>query len=165
MGILLACYSAQATPSLEGENVEMAPFEILEHTADVGVRASGVTLEETFEQAARGMCEIAGIWREQEGKDGAQGGEEVEISLRADDLGALLIDWLSEILYLYDSRRCAVAGVRADRIALPEAKGSVRLLPLGDELAEGVQVKAITYHRLRVERSEEGWMAEVYLDI
>jgi SHS2 domain-containing protein len=107
------------------------------------------------------MCEIAGIWREEEGEDG----EEVEISLRADDLGALLVDWLSEILYLYDSRRCAVAGVRAERIAPPEAKGSVRLLPLGDELAEGVQVKAVTYHRLRVERSEDGWVAEVYLDI
>jgi SHS2 domain-containing protein len=136
----------------------VAPFEILEHTADVGVRASGATLEEAFEQAARGMCEIAGIWTEEEG-------EEVEISLAADDLGALLVDWLSEILYLHDSRRCAVCGVRAERIAPPEGRGSVRLSPLGDEPTEGVQVKAVTYHRLRVEPSEDAWTAEVYLDI
>ncbi len=146
----------------------MAPFEILEHTADVGVRASGETLEETFEQAARGMCDIAGIWRgEEEGTDEEEGGEgeEIDISLAADDLGALLVDWLSEILYLHDSRRSAVAGVRAERISPSEAEGSVRLRPLGDELAEGVQVKAVTYHRLKVERSEHGWTAEVYLDI
>jgi SHS2 domain-containing protein len=151
----------------------MAPFEILEHTADVGVRATGATLEETFEQAARGMCEIAGIWREEEKEEG----EEVELSLAADDLGALLVDWLSEILYLHDSRRCAVAGVRADRIALgaggeaegaggeADGRGAVSLLPLGDEPSEGVQVKAVTYHRLSVTRSAQGWTAEVYLDI
>jgi SHS2 domain-containing protein len=146
----------------------MAPFEILEHTADVGVRASGRTLEETFEQAARGMCDIAGIWREEEGRRGEEEegeGEEVEISLAADDLGALLVDWLSEILYLHDSRRSAVAGVHAERIEPPEARGSVRLRPLGDEAAEGVQVKAVTYHRLSVERTEHGWAADVYLDI
>jgi SHS2 domain-containing protein len=58
-----------------------------------------------------------------------------------------------------------VAGVRAERIAPSEGRGSVWLAPLGDEPTEGVQVKAVTYHRLRVEPSEEGWTAEVYLDI
>jgi SHS2 domain-containing protein len=149
----------------------VAPFEILEHTADVGVRASGVTLEETFEQAARGMCEIAGIWREEEGKkgegegEGEEEGEEVELSLAADDLGALLVDWLSEILYLHDSRRCAVGAVRAGRITPSEARGTVSLTPLGEEAPEGVQVKAVTYHRLTVKPSKGGWTAEVYLDI
>jgi SHS2 domain-containing protein len=105
------------------------------------------------------MCDIAGIWRE--GREG----ETVEISLKADDLGALLVDWLSEILYLHDARRSAVAGVTATRVSDTEARGRVGLEPLGDEEIEGVQVKAVTYHRLMVERSEEGWVAEVYLDI
>jgi SHS2 domain-containing protein len=136
----------------------MGSFEILEHTADVGVRATGTTLEEVFEQAARGMCEIAGIWRSEQGK-------QVDIEVEADDLGGLLVDWLSEILYLHDARSAAVSGIEVHAAGEGRAAGTLSLAPLEEGLSEGVQVKAVTYHQLRVEPTADGWTADVYLDI
>jgi SHS2 domain-containing protein len=92
-------------------------------------------------------------------------GSVVAIEVRADDLGALLVDWLSEVLFLQDARAAAIGGVRVDAVAEHRAAGSVTLAPLPDELDEGVQVKAVTYHQLRVEQTSEGWTATVFFDI
>ncbi len=133
-------------------------FEVLEHTADVGIRAVGPTLEETFEQATLGMLDIAGI-------SGPRGtGGTLRILVEAGDLGALLVEWLSEILYLHDSRTASIADVELESVGPGSAMGTVALGPL-DQESEGTQVKAVTYHRLRVERTQSGWEAELYLDI
>ncbi len=136
----------------------MRGFEILEHTADVGVRAAGGSLAECFEQASLGLADIMGIWR-------PGGGEEVEISLEADDLGALLVDWLSEILWLHDSRDADLAGLEVTRAERTSVQGTLKLAPRAADPAEGTQVKAITYHQLNVEQTDEGWVAEVYVDV
>lgn len=134
-------------------------FELLEHTADVGVRAQGSTLAEAFEQATLGLLDILGIWR-----PGA-GNVATEIRLDAGDAGGLLVNWLSEVLYLHDTRDALVSGVSIDEISDTAVSGSVRLAPRRDEVVEGTQVKAITYHRLRVEPAGGGWIAEVYVDV
>ncbi len=136
----------------------MAGYDVLEHTADVGVRATGATLEETFEQATIGLAQIAGVWR-------PEFGERVDIDVVADDLGALLVDWLSEVLYLHDARGAAIAAVEIEAVEEHRARGSVVLGDLGEGIAEGTQVKAITYHQLTVERATGGWVAQVFFDI
>ena len=136
----------------------MTTYEIVEHTADVGVRAEGGTLEEVFEQATLGLSEIAGIL--------APGsGEEVEVKVdSAPDLGSLLVDWLSEILYLHETRGAALGGLRVDEVGRKGAAGSVVLTELAPEPA-GTQVKAVTYHQLAVEQTPDGWTALVFFDI
>lgn len=136
----------------------MARFEILEHTADVGVRAVGDSLEEAFAQATRGLADIVGIWH-------PDGGDEVTIELEGGDAGALLVDWLSEVLYLHDARDAVLAGVRVDEVAAGRVRGVISLAPREDRAVEGTQVKAITYHQLRVERLDGNWIVEVYLDV
>ena len=135
----------------------MAGFEILEHTADVGVRAFGDSLPELFEQATHGLANVAGIWTTGEG-------EQVEVAVEGDDLGGLLVDWLSEILWLHDSRDMLLTSVDVAWVDRG-VKGNVRLLPRGSRSATGTQVKAVTYHQLRVERVATGWEADVYLDV
>jgi SHS2 domain-containing protein len=75
-----------------------------------------------------------------------------------------LVDWLAETLYHYDSRGCALTGVRVADVSGGSCRGSVTLGPLG-EPDRGVQVKAITYHQLEVAPREGGWSATVYVDI
>jgi SHS2 domain-containing protein len=134
-------------------------YEILEHTADIGLEASESSLEELFVTATRGMAEIAGVWRPGDGK-------EVLIEVEAGNLGSLLVDWLSEVLYLHDSRGDAIAAAQISEVSEEKGvRGSVRLAPLGEDSSEGVQIKAVTYHQLRVERDREGWIAQLYFDI
>jgi SHS2 domain-containing protein len=138
----------------------MGRFEIVEHTADVGLRAYGETLADVLEQATLALAEIEGIWR-----PGA--GEEVRIELEAGDPGALVVDWLSEIIYLQDSRGAALADVRVEDATETSVRGVVGLVPLDDVGGEdeGVQVKAITYHQLEVGRDDGGWRAQVFVDV
>jgi SHS2 domain-containing protein len=141
-------------------------FELLEHTADVGIRAWGASLEEVFERATVGLAEVLGAWW-----SGA--GEPVAVEVSAADAGGLLVDWLNEVLWLREVRGAALAGVRVERVGEGEASGMVAFAS-GGPPPDGTLVKAVTYHRLRVERvggppgearHPGAWLAEVYLDV
>ena len=136
----------------------MAGFELLPHTADVGIRASGASLEEVFEQATLGLAEVLGALR-----PGAAGAP-TPLAVEAGDPGGLLVDWLNEVLWLLEVRQAAVAAVRVERVAEGRASGSVTFPSTGPP-ADGTFVKAATYHHLKVEQGAEGWLAEVYLDV
>jgi SHS2 domain-containing protein len=133
-------------------------FEILEHTADVGIRAEGESLSDVFEQATLGLADIMGIYA-----PGA--GDREDIEMEAPDTGALLVDWLSEILWLHDSRDALLAGVEVADVTGTTAKGCVVLAPRAGRRAEGTQVKAITYHQLDVAQTASGWRAVVFVDV
>jgi SHS2 domain-containing protein len=160
----------------------VAGFELLEHTADVGIRARGATLEEAFEQATLGLAEVLGALMPG-GSGGPPGwspgesggpGEAVAVEVSAPDPGGLLVDWLNEVLWLREVRQAWLAGVQVDRAGDGAAAGSVTLSSEGpasedgsrDPAPDGTFVKAVTYHRLRVEPDPSGgWLIEVYLDV
>jgi SHS2 domain-containing protein len=160
----------------------VAGFELLEHTADVGIRARGATLEEAFEQATLGLAEVLGALMPG-GSGGPPGwspgesggpGEAVAVEVSAPDPGGLLVDWLNEVLWLREVRQAWLAGVQVDRAGDGAAAGSVTLSSEGpasedgsrDPAPDGTFVKAVTYHRLRVEPDPAGgWLIEVYLDV
>jgi SHS2 domain-containing protein len=133
-------------------------YEILEHTADVGVRATGATIEACFENATRGLTEIMGI--------GVAGrGEEVALAVNAADREALLVEWLDEVIYLHETRDAAIVDVRVDRVTEGRATGSVQLVARRPGPSEGTPVKAVTFHQLRVEATPDGCLAEVFFDV
>ena len=141
-------------------------FELLEHTADIGIRARGASLEEVFEHATEGLAEVLGAWRPD------AHGEAVAVEVAAPDPGGLLVDWLNEVLWLREVRAAVVAGVRVERVGEGTAAGELVLAgggpgPDGTSAGpDGTFVKAVTYHRLRVEPDPAGgWLAEVYLDV
>lgn len=136
----------------------MGGFEHIEHTADVGIRAWDGSLEGCFEQAARGLLAIMDAW-----KPGP--GERVHVVLEARDPVALMVDWLSEVLYLQDTRDAVVGAVDVERVDDTRLKASVTLAPRGDESLEGTAVKAITYHKLAIHEHPDGWTAQVYVDV
>lgn len=135
----------------------MGGFEIFEHTADVGIRAWGSTLEQCFEQATRGLLDITDAWRPGEG-------ERAEIAVDGRDLVSVLVDWLSEVLYLQDTRDIVVTDISVVHVEERGAKGWLALRPRTDEL-EGTAVKAITYHGLSVDKTDEVWTTQVIVDV
>ena len=135
----------------------MGGFEILEHTADVGVRARGDSLHEVFEQAAHGLLDITGA-------TGAGRGERVDITVDGPDVAAVLADWLEEVLYQQDARDAVVTGLKVEDVSQTSASGWIEIGPRDEDL-EGTAVKAITLHQLEVAQRDDRWVAQVYLDI
>jgi SHS2 domain-containing protein len=134
-------------------------FELLEHTADVGIRARGVSLGEAFEQATEGLAEVLGA------RLPGASGERVAVEVSAGDPGGLLVDWLNEVLWLWEVRQATLAEVRVERVGDGRAAGWVVFASDGPA-PDGTLVKAVTYHGLRVEPDPgDGWLVEVYLDV
>jgi len=135
-------------------------FEILEHTADIGFRARGKTAAELFQNAALAMLTIAGDLSRVVPR------QEYPLAAAGEDYESLLVNWLSEILYWTDGRRIAFGEFRISQIDPTRVSGVARGEPREpDRHPARVIVKAVTYHQLKVVRTEEGWEAEVYLDI
>ena len=111
-----------------------------------------------FEQATRGLLDITGA-------TGTGAAERIHVTVEAPDIGAVLVDWLEEVLYLQDARDAVVVDLSVDSASNTKASGWVEISPRGQEV-EGTAVKAITYHQLAVtERPDGSWEAVVYFDI
>jgi SHS2 domain-containing protein len=136
----------------------MNGYEILEHTADVGLRARAPYITSLFEQATRALCDIAGIW-------GDGSGTPVEIEVEARDYDGLMVDWLNEVLYEHDARNVAVCSVEVDDVSENRARGRIEVRSLDEGAETAIQVKAVTYHQLDVRQTSFGWSATVFLDI
>jgi len=127
----------------------------------MGIEAFGETLEELFVHAACALRTV--VLGEVQGE--AERSEAVE--LRADGPEALMVDWLSEVLFLLESRGLCPLEFHIESID-DEArlKASVKGVDFrpGEHSIER-EVKAVTWHRLEVAPHEQGWRAVVYLDL
>ncbi len=142
---------------------ERSRFEILEHTADKGVRAWGATLVELFENASRGMYRLV---IDPEGKIADRVFPlRVEVQPPADE-SDLLVAWLRELIYLTDVQKVVFTEFTVTLVDEKSVEGEARGLYVEDnDVLDGAPVKAVTYHRLRVEKTPEGWEAEFYVDV
>lgn len=135
----------------------MTGYEIVEHTADVGIRARASTLAELFEQATLGLLEITGALD-------AATGEPVPITASGRDLASVLVAWLEEVLYLQDAKDNVITAVEVTDVSDRTVRGTVWVRARAASL-EGTAVKAVTYHQLSVEHDDHGWSARVFFDI
>lgn len=136
------------------------PFEILEHTADIGVRARGASLAALFENAAAGFLSVAYDPIAVQGKDSRN------LVAEGPDREALLVNWLDEILWLVDGEGWLPSRIQVNQISETRVTGLARGEPRDPSrhLLRMI-VKAITYHQLSVREQHGSWVAEVYLDI
>lgn len=135
-------------------------FEFLEHPADIGVRARGRSVEEVFAEAARGLFHLM------YDPERVTPWEERLIALQANGYEELLYDFLSEIIYLFDADKLALAEVEIIELSPQELRARVRGQRFDPDHHDGrLHVKAATLHQLKVEEHEGEWTAVVYFDI
>src|SRR5947209_8656650 len=131
-------------------------YETFEHTADLGLRVRAPDLDTLFAEAATALFAAAvedlGTVRPLQRHD---------VRLAGDDRAYLLFDWLNELLYQYDTRHLLLCRFEA-HVGDDGLRGSAWGEPL-DRARHELQheVKAITYHGLKVEPADGGWLAEV----
>ncbi|MBN2288821.1 MAG: archease [Candidatus Glassbacteria bacterium] len=136
-------------------------YKIFEHTADVGLYAYGSGLEELFANAAAGLMSLV------VGTSEIAAVEETPISLEAGSAEELLRAWLAELLYFYNAEGKLFAGAEFTTLTDTRLEAVVQgetLDPARHEVA--CEVKAVTWHGLRVERGKKGRLrAALVLDV
>ncbi len=138
----------------------MKTFETIEHTADIGVRSFGATEEEAFENAAFGMFSLLA--------DLELVSDEVEfpVIVEGEDRETLLVEWLNELLYIYESQGVILKKFHVSVLEDTRLEGSAwggHIDPARHEIR--TDIKAVTYYQLQVTRTEKGWIAEVIFDV
>lgn len=128
----------------------MKDYELIDHTADIGIKAYGDNLSEAFAHAAKGMFDIITDSSKIESKG------EYQIELSADELDQLLVDWLDELLYLQGAENLVFGEFN---VSVDEEKEMISATVSGEEFDTekhkiGMEIKAVTYHMLEVHKGD-----------
>ena len=132
-------------------------WEEIPHTADLSLRVWGDDLRDLFENAARGMLELMG----------GPPAENLPLtersySLCAPDWETLLVDWLTELLYLAEDDEVLASSVdviKADDLCL-QARVTGWIGGRFDKL-----IKAVTFHDLAIVSTGRGYEVVIVFDV
>src|SRR5437868_3242391 len=131
-------------------------YETFEHTADLGLRVRAASLDELFAEAGRGLFSmiVANL-------DAVRTVEEVSLGVVGDAVDYLLFDWLNELLFIFETRRLVLVefNVRVSESSVEATARGEQFDPAHHQSEH--EVKAITYHELKVVKEDSGWLAEV----
>ncbi len=138
-------------------------YEIIEHPADIGFRVCCPTLEDAFADAGLALFSIMAS-----GGDGTCS-ESRRVDLSAEDLCALLYDFLEELLILFETEDffgfSASVRIRRDTAAVSLSATISGTAMEGPTWCRSHGVKAITYHQMRISEAETGCTIEVIVDV
>jgi SHS2 domain-containing protein len=143
--------------------VKKKDFEYIDHTADIGIRAYGESLEEAFSNTAKAMFLLMAKNNNIEPK------ESRDIELESDDIIFLFKKWLEELLYYFESDKLIFSKFEL-KIKISDGLYRLKATVYGekynpDKHGSGVEIKAVTYHMMDVGRSESGYYTQVIFDI
>lgn len=135
-------------------------YQPIDHTGDLGMLVFGADLHELFARAAWGLCDLM------------TDAERVEPRLSRDlavesiDLEDLMVRWLGELLYAYDTDRFLTVSAVFETLEPTRLHATLRGEPF-DAARHPIdtEIKAVTYHQIAVERRDTGWQARVIFDI
>jgi SHS2 domain-containing protein len=138
----------------------MKRFEILDHTADIGIIVHGENLKALFENAGEAFFHLITDLRKVRRRT------ERRINLGGESLDRLMVDWLSELLYLHDVENLLFKGFNVESVG----EDGLRAIVKGEPFQEGVhviktEVKAVTYHQIEVRQENGRWRAQVIFDL
>jgi len=135
-------------------------FEVIEHTADKGIAAYGDTFAEALQNVAYGMFSLmADLAR-------YKPSEARTVELSADDKVSLLKAWLQELLFIFEVERVLPVEFHVREVSDTRLRADVRLRPFGPDIEwVGSQVKAVTYHGMRVEELDHGYRVQAIVDV
>jgi len=135
-------------------------FRVIDHKADVKIKISGKTIEELFSEALNGFLHIVVKIKRK-----AENFERKKISLEGIDLEDLLVRFLNELIYLFSLKKVPLK-IENMKIEENRFEGEILLAPLTKELFEvKAELKAATYHNLKIEKKGKNFVTEVVFDV
>ena len=141
-------------------STEKRPFEVIDHTADIGIIAYGADIKQVFANAALGLFSLMADLNDL--KEDVQR----DVKLSAEDEEVLLIEWLNELIYIFDVEHIIFKRFEIDKLSGNQIKARCfgeNLKPEQHKLKR--EIKAATYHMLRISKEDGNYTVQVIFDI
>jgi SHS2 domain-containing protein len=138
----------------------MKDYEFIEHTADVGIKVKGKNLKEIFINTALAMFDIMA---ERKSKIKNQKSK-ITIEQRAENLEELFVNWLNELLFLSATKGLIFTNFKINRLD----KNNLEAMAIGENIKNyriNTEIKAATYHELKIEKKDSHWQAQIIFDV
>jgi SHS2 domain-containing protein len=136
------------------------PFEIIEHTADIGIVAYGADIKQVFTNAALGLFNLMADL------DNLKEEVKREVEISAEDIEVLLIEWLNELIYISE-----VEHIIFNRFEIKELSNTqLKAACFGEKIKSGQhrlkrEIKAATYHMLKLNKEDGHYKVQIIFDI
>jgi len=136
------------------------PFEVIDHTADIGIIVYGADLKQVFTNAALGLFNLMADL------DGLKEDIKREVEVKAAEVEVLLVEWLNELIYISD-----VEHVLFKRFDINELDNTrVRAICFGEKMKPGQhrlkrEIKAATYHMLQLKKDGSRYKVQIIFDV
>jgi len=135
-------------------------YQIIDHTADLGIIVKGPDVKNLFILAARAMTDLM-----------VKGDIRDKVAIRdvlveGEDFPDLMVRWLGEILYLFEGENLIVNSIEIKSISPIKLKSKLTLTSFQPKHHHILrEIKAVTYHQISVNKANDGWEAKVIFDI
>ncbi len=141
-------------------NLYMPRYEIIPHTADIGIKAYGTNLSELFNNTAYAMFDIIADL------DGLKKSVEQPIEVTATNKEELLVAWLGELLYNFYTKQIIFFDFKIEELSDTRLKAQAFGRHIGENRNRlKTEIKAVTYHELKIQEKEGKFTATVIFDV
>jgi SHS2 domain-containing protein len=138
----------------------MKNYKLLDHTADIGIAVYGKNRKDLFGNAAIAMFDLMSILKKVDGI------EEQQITIEGADIEDLLINFLREILYLFNGKGWILKNCKIVKLTSRWLDAQLWGEPYNPQKHKiKTELKAVTYHHLGIKKTTQGWQAEVVFDV
>ncbi len=136
------------------------PYQIIDHTADLGIIVKGPDVENLFILAAQAMTDIM-VKGDISEKTATR-----DVLVEGEDFPDLMVRWLGEILYLFEGENLIVDSIEVKSISPFQLKSTLTLTSFYPDHHRVLrEIKAVTYHQISVNKVDDEWEAKVIFDI
>ncbi|HUS57909.1 MAG TPA: archease [Planctomycetota bacterium] len=135
-------------------------YQVVEHTADVAIKVAADSLAELYACAGFGMFDLI------VDLSVVKPLIEEHVSVEAGDYEELMVNWLNELLFLFETRKllfCDFDIIELDKTHLSAVVRGEEFSPARHETRH--DIKAVTYYGLHIEQEDDQWAASVVFDI
>ena len=153
-----------------GYTSPMKKYRLYDHTADIGCEIFGKTRHELFANAVAALFDLMLVRKDTSGaypavSVSAKAGTK-DITVKGSDLDDLFINFLREILYLFNGKKWII--MNCFPLEMTRKHIVARLFGEPYNLKKhliNMEIKAVTYHGLSIKRTKTGWVARVIFDV
>ena len=136
-------------------------FTILDHTADIGLKAYGSSLTSLFEETASAFVSLL---LAEYPKTEFQHTTKLEIT--GEDYVDLMVRLLSEILYLFETKLLITNNIEIKSVTYKKLATVLKMTEFNPDKHKIINnIKAVTYHNAIVNKTDDGWYSIIYFDI